>query len=264
VNTWTGRWVKDPSDSYQPRLKIPDQPDRRIISVEGEWFPLRLIEPFARDVGSEWPSIERLEVGFDFDVPLRDDDAFIAVPKKQIRLEDDRRVTVESFRIAQYPVSIAQVSRFVAETGYVTVAEQRHDEFHFRHHPGISIVPREKRTQLPAEWVCYLDAIAYCKWARVRLPTEEEWVAAAVLDETIYADREQEIRRYDELSESPMALKQKSSREITSTLADSSHVILREGPGYIWRSDRSVWRYFRSTASVRHYASVGFRVCKIG
>lgn len=126
-------------------------------------------------------------------------------------------VEVAAFAIERHAVTNARFARFVAETGYVTVAERPLDPADF---PGAELSTLEagslvfQPTQGPvdlrdwrrwwafvpgASWrhprgpgsdltgldehpvvqVAYEDALAFCAWAGRRLPSEAEWEFAA-------------------------------------------------------------------------------------
>lgn len=127
---------------------------------------------------------------------------FVSVPGGQYRvgkagyLENyARKVTLKPFEIAKTETTNEQFAAFVAATGYVTDAERLHNamvfqaplkEFtwiqdrtaYWRFPNGTKRGGIEGKMDHPVTTISYRDALAYCKWASVRLPSLEEWEVA--------------------------------------------------------------------------------------
>jgi formylglycine-generating enzyme required for sulfatase activity len=85
----------------------------------------------------------------------------VEVPQHQIKLSE--------FRISRYPVTNSQWAYFLTQTGY---------DWADRDKLWQSGLPSGKEHH-PVVWVTWQDALAFCRWAGVRLPTEAEWEKAA-------------------------------------------------------------------------------------
>lgn len=114
--------------------------------------------------------------------------------------------SVGAFSIAEAPTTVAQFAAFVEATGWVTLAEQPPEGFAaaagsavFRPTAGpVDLADplqwwtwvdgacwqrpdgvQDALPEHPVVQVARVDALAYCAWAGVRLPTEVEWEWAA-------------------------------------------------------------------------------------
>ena len=138
-----------------------------------------------------------------YTVQAQDKSGYVGVPKGRYRIGKQhhilnpwRQVNTDSFYIAACETTNRQFAAFVAATGYITDAEKRHDalvfvpglrefEWHndttacWRFPNGVRIGGIEQKMDHPVTTISYKDALAYCTWAGVRLPTLEEWEIAS-------------------------------------------------------------------------------------
>lgn len=120
----------------------------------------------------------------------------------------EKKIHIDNFYLDKYEVSNEKFREFVDATGYKTEAEKFGDSFVFEgflddttkeenkdfrvvgaewwykikganwEHPEGEGSDLSERENHPVIHVSWRDAVAYCKWRKMRLPTEAEWEVA--------------------------------------------------------------------------------------
>jgi sulfatase modifying factor 1 len=131
----------------------------------------------------------------------------------------ESQVDTTGYYIDKFEVTVAQYTKFVTETKYVTEAEKEGSSW-------IALVgkPPEKKVGVswkdpgfpqegnhPVVFVSWEDAKAYCDWAGKRLPTELEWEKAATWDESAASGKQKREYPWGSV---PLALRTEGSDNI--------------------------------------------------
>ncbi|MCE7985952.1 MAG: formylglycine-generating enzyme family protein [Caldilinea sp. CFX5] len=116
--------------------------------------------------------------------PAQDDLALACeLPQHQLYLP--------TYQIARVPVTVAQFAAFTQATGYHTTAELQGNSWGVNpsgwyeipgatwRNPRGGEDERARKADHPVTCVSWYDALAFCRWAGVRLPSEVEWEKAA-------------------------------------------------------------------------------------
>jgi len=188
------------------------------------------------------------------------DRRFVVMRGRTATFEDGCRMAVGAFSIRRAPITTAEFQSFIASTGYEPTAGVL-----FGFDETMDSIRAEDLPNVPAHNVSFDDAVAYCEWARLRLPTEAEWLAAAILDERIMDQVQYQdflfgkSGRFD-IEKHPEAILVSGPEWVVGD-APPGHAVVRSGPCYVrtigWEKQLSRCLWPRDTCDI----TLGFRVC---
>ena len=154
--------------------------------------PRAIVPPAGRPVAADADGMVRFPGGT---VEIGTDDRTAAYDNERPR----HAVEVAPFRIGAWAVTSGEYAEFIADGGYE--ARSLWSDAGWKHREEANLVApqfwemrdgvwwtRSMDAEMPVDphrpvcHVCWYEAEAYCRWAGVRLPTEQEWEAAASWD----------------------------------------------------------------------------------
>lgn len=195
---------------------------------------------------------------------------FIEIAGKEVEFENGTMTSVRPFTVSKSCVTVDLFGRFKEETGYLTLSEQLGGKS-YRSNELIEHFSEEERLAQPAFCMSFRDAISFCDWAGVRLPSESEWLAASLVDYHVYDTARKHFppwcgpggRLPSPLPDNAIELAQ---HELTSDTIGGGTVVVRGGPRYYritgWRGHVNINRIFFGPGEWDLLNS--FRVCTRG
>jgi formylglycine-generating enzyme required for sulfatase activity len=244
---------------------VEDSGNPKRVEVLCGWYCDTCLPRLEAAITAVFPEVVAVSIGHDRSPYPPPDVRFIRVSDATAYFEDGSTVRPPPYEICRSPVTTGQFEQFTVATGYLTDCE-REENHSFRFDETIEPIRKKDRANIPVHSVSFNDASAYCLWANVRLPTEAELLAAALIDQRVMNSQEWDgfmfgnSRRF-QIENYPNALEGLGTEFVAGGPPDKA--IVRGGPFYAretgWESERNRDELPRSAYDMM----IGFRVCRI-
>lgn len=231
IEDWLKTNAVNPRSDCDIRYWEISRRDSSLVEAVCEHLTKKALRRFARHISKRCPDLERIIVGEHIDgYPRGLSFDWVLLPKDIVTI-NGLQCPVDPVAISFTPVTLGQFTEFMNQTGYTPVPDKIEYEGYlvsnFQLNHGTS-------PKLPLFGVTYDDALAYCEWARLRLPSEPEL-------HHFFISCVKQHRRFN------------WSGECWTTTSTSPDVfIVRNGPYHVSSSNQPLERY-RKELHRHHY-----------
>ncbi|QDV19104.1 Formylglycine-generating sulfatase enzyme [Gimesia panareensis] len=142
------------------------------VTAACEFFPPQEIERLAEELTVNCPQIAEMRMGMPLEGPACiKDTKWFSVDAGEVTV-GKQTLAVPAFEISWSPVTVGQYEEFIAATGYTPLPDKFEEQPGFLiDHFKLNFGPSPKHALYG---VTHDDALAFCKWANLRLPTDHE------------------------------------------------------------------------------------------
>jgi hypothetical protein len=246
-------------------LTVEDSGNPKRVEVLCGWYCDTCLPRLEAAITAAFPEVVAVSVGDDRSPYPPPDVRFIRATDATAYFEDGSTVRPPPYEICRSPVTTGQFEQFTVATGYLTDCE-REENHSFRFDETIEPIRPKDRANIPVHSVSFNDASAYCLWAHVRLPTEAELLAAALIDHRVMNSQEWHGFMFGhsgrfQIENYPNALDGLGPEFVTGGPPDKA--IVRGGPFYVRQAGWESARYRDELPRNGYRIVIGFRVCRI-
>ena len=144
------------------------------VEAAADLIPIEWLQELTDAVERTFADVDHLRLGTSVTGPAtRSDFEWVRIPRGEVMLHGNA-IAIGDVDISLHHVSLGQFEEFMRETGYRPVQDRLQGEDSLiesvHSHAGAS-------PKVPVVGVTYGDAVAYCDWASLRLPSEAELYA---------------------------------------------------------------------------------------
>ena len=207
------------------------QESKKNIIAQVQWLCSKCLPCLLQEL-EKIERLSRIEIGINPSDGMMES-GMIQVPHREVTFENGERTSVAEFWISGSEISVGQFQEFSKVTGYKTIAENLGEQKTVYSNGTLWGIFGNARLNQPACCISFLDAQAYCEWAKRRLPTEAEIFAGCLLGSEIYQDYDGALQKRVQDALKSRKLAKLSGISLTSETTVDGLVIGRQGPRYV-------------------------------